>query len=159
MGLTSSKSERQEWQSSWTSVSHDRTQVLQAGPESDTSRRSAVELEVQKRVAAELKKLQDEESEALKKTVSNVLAQGPTDGPKEQHTSHSVSKEIEALRAKLQERRQVRDLPDGVEAARSEVVRCLRENDRRPLDCWKEVENFKEQVRRLEQGWVDKVIS
>lgn len=91
--------------------------------------------------------------------MSEVLAQPPKDGPKEQHTSHTVSKEIEALRAKLQERRQLRELPDGVEAARSEVVRCLRENDRRPLDCWKEVENFKEQVRRVEKGWVDKVIS
>lgn len=166
--------------SSWTSVSQDLSQVLQAGPEvssppylplrrdietlttlaqSDTSRQSAVELEIQKRVAAELQKLHAEESEALKKTVSEVLAQAPKDGPKEQHTSHTVSKEIEALRAKLQERRQVRELPEGVEAARSEVVRCLRENDRRPLDCWKEVENFKEQVRRVEKGWVDKVIS
>ena len=70
-----------------------------------------------------------------------------------------MSKEVEALRAKLQERRAVRQLPDSVEAARSDVVRCLRENDRRPLDCWNEVERFKEEVRRLEKGWVDKVVS
>jgi altered-inheritance-of-mitochondria protein 13 len=70
-----------------------------------------------------------------------------------------VSKAIEDLRAKLEERRQVRQLPEGLESARNEVVRCLRENDRRPLDCWREVEAFKEEVRRLEKGWVDKVVS
>lgn len=68
-----------------------------------------------------------------------------------------MSKDVEALRAKLDERKKVRQLPDSLEAARGEVVRCLRENDRRPLDCWKEVEAFKEEVRRLEKGWVDKV--
>jgi altered-inheritance-of-mitochondria protein 13 len=53
----------------------------------------------------------------------------------------------------------VREVPEGVDKARNEVVRCLRENDRRPLDCWREVEAFKEEVRRMEKGWVDKVIS
>jgi altered-inheritance-of-mitochondria protein 13 len=70
-----------------------------------------------------------------------------------------VSKAIEDLRAKLEERRKVRQLPESVESARNEVVRCLRENDRRPLDCWREVEAFKEEVRRMEKGWVDKVVS
>lgn len=70
-----------------------------------------------------------------------------------------MKQEVEALRAKLAERKQVRALPEGVEKARGEVVRCLRENDRRPLDCWKEVEAFKEEVKRLEKGWVEKVIS
>lgn len=53
----------------------------------------------------------------------------------------------------------MRDLPEGVESARSEVVRCLRENDRRPLDCWEEVEAFKREVKNWEKGWVEKVIS
>lgn len=70
-----------------------------------------------------------------------------------------MSKAIENLRAKLEERKQVRQLPDSLESARNDVVRCLRENDRRPLDCWREVEAFKEEVRRLEKGWVDKVVS
>lgn len=66
---------------------------------------------------------------------------------------------IDNLRAKLEERKQPRQLPDALESAQNEVVRCLRENDRRPLDCWREVEAFKEQVRRLEKGWVEKVVS
>lgn len=61
------------------------------------------------------------------------------------------------MRKKLEERKTVRDLPENVETARSEVIRCLRENDRRPLDCWEEVERFKAEVKKLEKTWVDKV--
>merc|ERR1712093_579018 len=45
-----------------------------------------------------------------------------------------------------------------VEKAKSEVVKCLRANDRRPLDCWKEVETFRQEVRRLESTWVEKIV-
>ncbi len=73
---------------------------------------------------------------------------------------HALSKEVDALRTRLEARRKtVRTLPETVENARSDVVRCLRDNDRRPLDCWKEVETFKEEVRKLEKQWVDKVVS
>lgn len=118
-----------------------------------------MELEIQTRVAAELKRLRAEEASALKEAQQKLSdsADQQVDEPKV--TRQTVSKEVEALRAKLQERKKVRELPEGVEAARNEVVRCLRENDRRPLDCWKEVEAFKEEVRRLEKGWVEKVVS
>lgn len=53
----------------------------------------------------------------------------------------------------------MRDVPEAVQAARGEVVRCLREHDRRPLDCWEEVETFKREVKKWEKGWVEKVIS
>ena len=69
-----------------------------------------------------------------------------------------MAKEVETLRAKLEARKKVRQLPESVEAARGDVIRCLRENDRRPLDCWREVERFKDEVKRLEKGWVDKVV-
>jgi len=41
---------------------------------------------------------------------------------------------------------------------KKEVVKCLRDHDRRPLDCYREVESFKEEVRRLEGAWVEKII-
>lgn len=67
-------------------------------------------------------------------------------------------KEIERLRSKLESRKKLADLDEGVERARSEVISCLRTNDRRPLDCWKEVEDFKREVARLERAFVDKVV-
>ncbi|KAJ3467086.1 hypothetical protein MRS44_004650 [Fusarium solani] len=101
--------------------------------------------------------LQQQEAEALKVAHDKLnSAEYKEDGSLSQHT---VSKEIEAMRKRLEERKQVRPLPEAVEGARNEVIRCLREHDRRPLDCWQEVENFKAEVKKLEKSWVEKVVS
>ncbi|EAW08879.1 Mic19 family protein [Aspergillus clavatus NRRL 1] len=70
----------------------------------------------------------------------------------------SVNSEIEQLRSKLEGRRKLVEVDEGVEKARAEVVTCLRLHDRRPLDCWKEVEGFKREVARLEEAFVDRVV-
>lgn len=100
--------------------------------------------------------LQQKEAEALT-LAHEKLASIPD--VKEGASRHTVSKQVTDLRKKLEERKQVRALPDGVDAARNQVVRCLRENDRRPLDCWEEVEAFKREVKKMELEWVDKVVS
>jgi MICOS complex subunit MIC19 len=70
----------------------------------------------------------------------------------------AVQNDVKELRKKLEQRKKLTAVDEGVENAKSEVVKCLRENDRRPLDCWKEVENFKNEVRRLEGVWVEKIV-
>ena len=40
--------------------------------------------------------------------------------------------------------------------AREELVQCLQLNDRRSLDCWWEVKQFKEKVAKLEREFVNK---
>lgn len=129
--------------------------------QTDTSRLQTLELQTQKRVAAELKKLQEQEAAALRDAKENISTAAAADASNVESamSRHTVAREVEGLRKKLEERRQVRALPEGVETARGAVVRCLRENDRRPLDCWQEVERFKEEVRKLEKGWVEKVVS
>ncbi|KAK4125025.1 DUF1690-domain-containing protein [Parathielavia appendiculata] len=141
--------------------------------QTDVSRLQSLELQIQERVGVELKRLRAQEAEALREAQQKLSAepattadqQGESEPLRQQQqqlsgpSRHEVSKAIDDLRTKLEERRQVRQLPDGVEKARNEVVRCLHENDRRPLDCWREVEAFKDEVRRLEKGWVDKVVS
>ena len=69
-----------------------------------------------------------------------------------------MQNDVLELRRKLEGRKKLGDVDEGVERARGEVVRCLRVNDRRPLDCWREVKEFKEEVRRLEMSWVEKVV-
>ncbi|KND89891.1 MICOS complex subunit mic19 [Tolypocladium ophioglossoides CBS 100239] len=167
MGANTSKQDARggyEWKASGPpSVSLDVLESLQTSPETDASRAKLIEQHIQARVTEELKKLQQRESEALKlahdKTSSADVGDGKDKDAASGPTRFSVGKEVEELRRKLEERKQVRALPDGVENARSEVIRCLRENDRRPLDCWQEVENFKAEVKKLEKGWVDKVTS
>jgi MICOS complex subunit MIC19 len=69
-----------------------------------------------------------------------------------------VQNDVKELKKKLEQRKKLADVDEGVEKAKSEVVKCLRDNDRRPLDCWKEVQTFKGEVRRLEGAWVEKVV-
>ena len=72
----------------------------------------------------------------------------------------SVQKEIEELKKRLGQRRLKDDIINdkGVEKAKGEVVRCLTIHDRKPLDCWQEVETFKKEVARLEKGFLGKII-
>ena len=129
--------------------------------QTDASRARTVELHIQARVSQELKKLQQKETEALNLAHEKLAAAAASSGSGDDQkpSSFTVSKEIDELQKKLDGRKTLRPLPDGVEKARGKVVRCLRENDRRPLDCWQEVESFKAEVRRLEKEWVDKASS
>lgn len=61
------------------------------------------------------------------------------------------------LKAKLEQRKKVDRSSPEVEKAKEGLVQCLRANDRRPLDCWQEVEIFKKEVGKLEQAFVQRV--
>ncbi|KAL3472328.1 hypothetical protein BJX99DRAFT_249770 [Aspergillus californicus] len=70
----------------------------------------------------------------------------------------SVNSEIEELRIKLEGRKKLAELDGPILKAKADVVGCLRLNDRRPLDCWKEVAEFKKEVSRLEEAFVDRIV-
>lgn len=83
----------------------------------------------------------------------------PVDHPVNRNVTYgSVNSEIEKLRHKLDSRKKLGELDEGVARAKQDVVSCLRVNDRRPLDCYKEVEEFKREVARLEAAFVDRVV-
>lgn len=71
-----------------------------------------------------------------------------------------MNKDVAELRAKLEKRQKAAETGSdaGVEKAKEGLVQCLRVNDRRPLDCWTEVEAFKREVARLEQRFVDRAL-
>jgi MICOS complex subunit MIC19 len=68
--------------------------------------------------------------------------------------SASLREDIEAVKRRVERYSQRRQLGAGsdssVEASRQAVVKCYRENADRPLDCWKQVEDFKQQVASIE---------
>ncbi|PHH65766.1 hypothetical protein CDD81_1493 [Ophiocordyceps australis] len=154
-----------EWKASGPpKVSLDLIEKLQSNAETDASRTRLFDQHVQMLVADELKRQGKRETEVLREAHDKIAAAAALvaekKGDKDGGPSHSlVSQEVEALWQKLDERKKVRDLPEAVDKARNEVVRCLRENDRRPLDCWQEVQRFKAEVKGLEKKWVDKVAS
>lgn len=120
-------------------------------------------------MAAELKKLDESTSKELADLKHSISAESPfSQGDKEsvhqdKHSDlgrQSVQKEIDGLKAKLQLRKEREDIvgDKAVEKAKEDVVKCLRTNDRRPLDCWKEVETFQAEVGRLEKAFLGRVM-
>lgn len=71
-----------------------------------------------------------------------------------------MSKEVAELRSKLERRKNLADnkADANLEKAKEGLVQCLRLNDRRPLDCWEQVEAFKAEVAKLEQKFVDRAL-
>lgn len=95
--------------------------------------------------------------------VSSIQSTNPFSDSSEEEQKKSLSSSkvlsaIEKLQKDLDARKHVKELPDDLEKTRSELVFCLRKNDRRPLDCWKEVESFKNAVGVLESKFVDGVL-
>ncbi len=96
-------------------------------------------------------------------------------------TSQKVQEEIEKLKQTLGQRKVLKELPKDLDTAyvkpprslllrihegmgtdapnrRQSVISCLRINDRKPLDCYKEIEAFKREVRKLEEGYVSSIL-
>ncbi|KAI9721261.1 MAG: hypothetical protein M1812_002423 [Candelaria pacifica] len=159
---------------------------LQASNETNSTREKTLELHIQTRVTSELERIQARETQTLKDledkissaedsttSTSNTQAltsdQSKGSGGRDSTAKaagdklrdlgrESVQRDIDELRKKLEGRKKVEELDKGVEKAKDEVVACLRINDRRPLDCWQEVEAFRREVGRLEKSFVDRVV-
>lgn len=132
---------------------------------SDSTRAKTLELHIQSRVQAELKALQDRASKDFEELQAKLSAEEPKKEEKSAGDTlrdlgrESVQNEVVELKRKLEKRKLVKEVDESVEKAKGAVVRCLSENDRRPLDCWREVQTFREEVRRLEGVWVEKIVS
>jgi len=161
------------------------SKLTRLSSQTDSTRASDLELHIQRRVAAELERLSTEASQQLS-SLSDSISATPDSSTEFAHPEsnanfsiasgavfasekagdrksdlgrQSVQREIEGLKKKLQQRKIKEEVVGdmGVVAAKDGVVKCLRENDRRPLDCWREVEAFKREVGRLEKGFLGRV--
>lgn len=141
---------------------------LKLARQTDSMRAKTLELHIQSRVNSELQKLRDETSRKLAELESTISSQQESKAKEGSTKSagdalrdlgrEAVQNEVSELKKKLAQRKVVKDSDIGVDEAKEKLVKCLRENDRRPLDCWKEVETFKDEVRRLEGQWVEKIV-
>ena len=100
-------------------------------------------------------------SDGLLATLSSPFSQDhrASSQPKQEkdQSREGVQKEIMELRKKLDSRKKTEKPSPKVEQAKSKLATCLRANDRRPLDCWQEVEAFKNEVGKLEEVFIAKV--
>lgn len=98
----------------------------------------------------------DSSSPSLKEKLSSALT--PSSSQSKSRSNDSVSKEVAELRKKLESRKKLDQTDASLEKAKDGLVQCLRLNDRRPLDCWEQVEAFKAEVAKLEQKFVDRAL-
>ncbi|KAL6882842.1 DUF1690 domain-containing protein [Trichoderma longibrachiatum] len=158
MGAQESKPQGHTWKISGPpSVSLPVLETLQTSPETDASRAKLDEIHIQARVAEELKRLEKQQSEALKFAHEKIAEAASSAAEDKGPSRYTVGKEIEELRTKLEQRKKVKELPESVDAARNSVIRCLRENDRKPLVCYDEVEAFKAEVKKMEREWINRI--
>lgn len=134
-------------------------------------------MHIQSRVAAELVRLSESASTTLSSLQERISSSKPSsdrslpgggfdnaakaEGDRRRDLGReSVQREIDGLKQKLSSRKVREEVAqdESVEKARVEVVKCLRVNDRRPLDCWSEVEAFRREVGRLEKGFLGRVL-
>jgi MICOS complex subunit MIC19 len=129
---------------------------LDSNKESNSTRSATLEAHIQSRVQAELARL-EARSESLQDKLEEALKKQGLLTERESTNLSSVTLEgdIKELRDKFVG---VKNSKQDVEArkAREELVRCLQLHDRRSLDCWWEVKQFKEKVANLEREFVNK---
>lgn len=141
--------------------------------QTDSTRQKTLELHIQSRVADELKQLEARESQRLRELEDKLSAEPSVpeglgsasghDGAQAERKLRdldrdNIQREITTLRQQLEKRKRLRNLDQNVKKAKDDVVSCLRANDRRPLDCWREVEAFKREVARLEDAFVERAL-
>ena len=129
---------------------------MDSSKESNSTRLATLEAHIQSRVQAELARL-EARSESLQDKLEEALKKQGLISEREATNLSSVTLEgdIKELREKFVP---LKSSKDDVEArkAREELVQCLQLHDRRSLDCWWEVKQFKEKVAKLEQEFVYK---
>ncbi|RLV91235.1 MICOS complex subunit MIC19 [Spathaspora sp. JA1] len=122
---------------------------LENTPESEFSRAQHTEKYIQERVAAELAKLEQQTIAQFQTTTNNALLT-----EQDKITSPSVSElndKITKLTETLQENAKLAkiEVPSSITTSRQEVINCLKENQGKSLNCWEEVEIFKNLVKKL----------
>jgi MICOS complex subunit MIC19 len=129
---------------------------LDSNKESNSTRSASLEAHIQSRVQAELARLEARSATLQDKLEQELKKQGLL---KERESTGlsavTLEGDIKELRGKFVG---VKESKQDVEAraAREEVIKCLQLHDRRSLDCWWEVQQFKDKVAKLEREFVGK---
>ncbi|RCK60380.1 MICOS complex subunit MIC19 [Candida viswanathii] len=122
---------------------------LETSPESDFSRAQYTEKYIQDRVAVELARLEKETIKNFKNTTEKALLKEDKEDTK--LSVAAANEKITNLTDLLKKNAVLAQvvIPPTVQEARESVVKCLKDNQGRSLNCWDEVETFKQLVKEL----------
>ncbi|KAG8894180.1 hypothetical protein FRC01_013128 [Tulasnella sp. 417] len=146
-------------------VDHLSDRITSTSP--DSARQSTLDEHVRSRIQAELSRLQSEEEQvrqqieaALEKEnldkETELANKGAEDG-KPATSSSALAEELEEVQKRAErflERKKMDDLPE-VKEKQEALLKCYSNNRTTSLDCWREVEEFKQSVASLEKKFVD----
>ncbi|KAI1302445.1 hypothetical protein EDD11_005611 [Mortierella claussenii] len=105
-----------------------------------------IENQVRHRVQEELAKIQAERTSAVDTTHVNY---------KSSTNANAVvtEQEMDQL-AKHAPSKQVKILPEEITKAQDALVQCYKKNQERSLDCWAEVQEFKDLVQKAQNAFI-----
>ncbi|KAG6865287.1 hypothetical protein C0991_003747 [Blastosporella zonata] len=128
--------------------------------ETSPERQSSLDAQIRSRIQSEIDALKEQEEQvrreielALEKENLDREKGVSEDGSERIPSSLELMGDLEEIRGKVdryQSRRDLTDFPE-VKSAGEAVVSCYRANQATPLDCWREVAQFKDSVARVEQ--------
>ncbi|GJJ70626.1 MICOS complex subunit MIC19 [Entomortierella parvispora] len=103
-----------------------------------------IESQVRQRVHAELTKIQAEKEATLPYTNYHSSTHG---------NALVTEQDMDQL-ARSAPAKQVKILPEDITKAQYALVQCYRDNKDRSLDCWKEVQEFKDLVQKAQNAFI-----
>ncbi|KAK6202395.1 uncharacterized protein RJT21DRAFT_118413 [Scheffersomyces amazonensis] len=121
---------------------------LENSPESDYSRAQHTEKYIQERVAEELTKLEKQSIKNFQQTTNAALI--PID-EKPEFSVPAANEKIAKLTELLKSNANLAkiEIPEAVVAAKDEVINCLKSNAGKSLNCWDEIESFRNLTKDL----------
>ncbi|KAH7340279.1 hypothetical protein B0J17DRAFT_650623 [Rhizoctonia solani] len=136
-------------------------------PNPAPERQQALDAVVRQRIQSEMKRLQEAEA-LVQADIEAALERENLDREKQVAETDSAVVSSEELRNELEEvqrradkfksRMSLEHAPE-VKESQAKLLACYRNNLDRPLDCWEEVEHFKEAVSKLEKASTEPPIS
>ncbi|KAG0293791.1 hypothetical protein BGZ96_002309 [Linnemannia gamsii] len=105
-----------------------------------------VEREVRQRVQAELAKIQAEKDAAVDSTFVNYKSSTNANAVVTEQDMEHLARKTPA--------KQVKVLPEEITKAQDALVQCYKKNQDRSLDCWAEVQEFKELVQKAQNAFI-----
>ncbi|KAH8548071.1 hypothetical protein BGW37DRAFT_523722 [Umbelopsis sp. PMI_123] len=105
-----------------------------------------VEGVVRERVAEELNRIKEQQEEAN----NRITAQLSKQNLESKHNAVAIAADIEDMIKRVQRSTSTK-LPAEIKESQQAVIECYRNNKSRPLDCWAEVESFKDAVAQAQR--------
>ncbi|WFD40711.1 uncharacterized protein MJAP1_003699 [Malassezia japonica] len=127
-------------------------------PTPDAKRQETLDSAIQDKIHEELSKLRKQEQEMQKKIElalekENIERQGkPWFGNDKGQSSELLQQELDRVKSQIEKyyKRDLNSFP-SLKEARDKVIACYRADNNRTLDCWREVDAFKQAIKGAEK--------